>query len=511
MRQPALAWLWDNIEAFAVAIAMALVIRHYSVEAFRIPTASMMPTLRGDDKYRGLGGDRILVDKTCWEWREPRRFEVAVFRYPLNTNKNFIKRIGGLPGEWMRLVDGDIWTSVDKGKRWTIARKPAGARESLFFPYWPWPVDARDKFEGVTCWECTGSCAATGEDSFAFSPGGEGGAMLFLMRVSSYNGDELDASPRRRDQGNDGGYGGIAVGDVRLSFTLDVKQAGTLEVHLVEHGNTHRLVLGAESSFAEIGGPEPHRIPLETVLEAGRKIDVSFANVDDTLVVELPRDGMVEIPFPDPPSEPPTAVAGVMRPDWGLHEISVKAQALVAGLSRVRLDRDVCYDAGQNRGLRTDYDGSGESDLRRGEGGDTADGEVGEWRIPEDCYFMLGDNTLNSSDSRAWNVSQARLSDGTILEWVPGPVEEGDRRPEMDNGTEGVRWREGPDGEIRRFAADVDGLVRYFPFSKVEERRSGIPKHFVPADHLVGRAFAVFWPIHLPPVSRGPTRVKLIR
>ncbi len=509
MRPPALGWLWDNIEAFAVAIAMALVIRHYSIEAFRIPTASMMPTLRGDDKARRLGGDRILVDKTCWEWRKPRRFEVAVFRYPLNTNKNFIKRIAGLPGEWMRLVDGDIWTSVDRGKSWAIARKPAGVRESLFFPYWPRPVDARDAFEGIACWECTGSCSATGEDAFAFSPAGEEGTMLFLKRVVSYDRVDLETPPRRGEQGSDGGYGGAAVGDVRLSFTLDVRAAGTLEVHLVEHGRRHRLVLGAESSFAEIGGPEPHRIPLETVLEAGRRIEVSFANVDDTLVIELPRDGTVEIPFPDPPSEPPAPAGGLVQREWGLHEIAVRARALEAGLSGVRLDRDVFYDAGEGRGLRTNYDGAGEHDLRRGDGGDGED--VDEWRIPADSYFMLGDNTLNSSDSRAWVVSQARLSDGTILEWVPGYVEENDRRPEMDNDTAGRPWGEGPGDDLMRLAADVDGLVRYFRASAVQEKRTNIPKHFVPADHLVGRAFAVFWPIHLPAISRGPTRVKLIR
>ena len=107
----------DNIEAFAIAIAMALVIRHYSVEAFRIPTGSMMPTLYGngklDEQGRRRHGDRILVDKFSWMRDDPERWQVAVFQYPLNRNKNFIKRIVGMPDEWFAIADGDIWTSKD--------------------------------------------------------------------------------------------------------------------------------------------------------------------------------------------------------------------------------------------------------------------------------------------------------------------------------------------------------------------------------------------------------------
>ncbi len=513
MRQPALGWLWDNIEAFAVAIAMALVIRHYCIEAFRIPTGSMMPTLRGDDGVRGTGGDRILVDKTSWEWRAPRRFEVAVFRYPLNTNKNFIKRIAGLPGEWLRLADGDVWTSADAGKSWAIARKPAGARRSLFFPYWPRPVDDRDAYEGITCWECTAACSAKGPGRFEFdASAGDEGRMLFLPRVLPYSDVDRDFAHSRRGGNGQGAGRSVVAGDVRLSFRCDVRKAGTLELHLVEHGRRHRLVLGARSSFAEIGGPAPHRIPLETRLEAGGSLDVSFANVDDTLVVELPDDGLLEIPFPDPETEPPTRATAAAEPEWGVYEISVRGRGFSGALTEVSIDRDIYYDAFPEGGFRTNYGDGGERDLRSPSGdGESSAAEVREWRIPEDCYFMLGDNTSSSKDSRAWRISQALLSDGTLLEWEPGGTDDSDRRPEMDNGQAGLPAGSGPMGQILRLAADVDGLVRYFPAAAVTDRRNDVPKHFVPKSHLVGRAFAVFWPIHLPRISPGPTRVKLIR
>jgi len=95
----------DNLEAFAVAIALALVVRHYSLEAFRIPSKSMMPTLIGAEQ----GGDRILVDKYRWLFGDPHRWEPVVFQYPLNRSKNFIKRLVGLPNEQLALVDGDVF------------------------------------------------------------------------------------------------------------------------------------------------------------------------------------------------------------------------------------------------------------------------------------------------------------------------------------------------------------------------------------------------------------------
>ena len=58
---------------------------------------------------------------------------------------------------------------------------------------------------------------------------------------------------------------------------------------------------------------------------------------------------------------------------------------------------------------------------------------------------------------------------------------------------------------------DVNGLVRRFHASDVVTKQENVAKPFVSRDHLVGRAFSVFWPIHIPRAYRGPTRVKIIR
>lgn len=70
---------------FAIIIAVVLLIRATLVQAFNIPSASMQPTL--------LIGDFILVNKLVYRFSEPRRGDIVVFKYPVNPNLDYIKRI----------------------------------------------------------------------------------------------------------------------------------------------------------------------------------------------------------------------------------------------------------------------------------------------------------------------------------------------------------------------------------------------------------------------------------
>jgi signal peptidase I len=56
-----------------------------------------------------LRGDRLLVDRTAFALRQPRRWDVVVFRAPEDANQLFVKRIVGLPGETVAIRDGDLW------------------------------------------------------------------------------------------------------------------------------------------------------------------------------------------------------------------------------------------------------------------------------------------------------------------------------------------------------------------------------------------------------------------
>ena len=79
-------WIKENVEAVAIAVVMALVIRQFAIEAFKIPTESMAPTLLGE--VLGGTGDRILVDKVAFRMGSPARGDVIVFKYPLTASKN---------------------------------------------------------------------------------------------------------------------------------------------------------------------------------------------------------------------------------------------------------------------------------------------------------------------------------------------------------------------------------------------------------------------------------------
>jgi signal peptidase I len=102
-------------EAIVIAIVLALVIRTLVVQAFTIPSGSMMDTL--------LVGDYILVNKFLYgaevpfvDWRmpglrDPERGDIIVFRYPQDEKRDFIKRIVGTPGDRIVIRGHDVWVN----------------------------------------------------------------------------------------------------------------------------------------------------------------------------------------------------------------------------------------------------------------------------------------------------------------------------------------------------------------------------------------------------------------
>jgi signal peptidase I len=73
-------------------------IRDNIIQAFKIPSLSMEPTI--------MRGDRILVDKVTYKRRPPQIGDIIVFVYPDDRSKNYIKRVKGLPGETVKAGDG---------------------------------------------------------------------------------------------------------------------------------------------------------------------------------------------------------------------------------------------------------------------------------------------------------------------------------------------------------------------------------------------------------------------
>ncbi len=101
------------IEPFLIAAVVALFIRQFAVEAFKIPSGSMIPTLDIGDHLlvnKFVYGPRIpFTDIRIFTWKEPKRGEIIVFKYPENESKNFIKRVVGLPGDKIEIKKGILF------------------------------------------------------------------------------------------------------------------------------------------------------------------------------------------------------------------------------------------------------------------------------------------------------------------------------------------------------------------------------------------------------------------
>ncbi len=103
------------IESIVIAFILAMFIRTFFIQAFKIPTGSMIPTL--------LVGDKILVNKFIYgikipftdlrilEIRDPKRGDVIVFKYPEEPKKDFIKRLVALEGEKLLISEGKIYVN----------------------------------------------------------------------------------------------------------------------------------------------------------------------------------------------------------------------------------------------------------------------------------------------------------------------------------------------------------------------------------------------------------------
>jgi signal peptidase I len=106
----------ENVEAILIAVIIALFIRTFVVQAFKIPSGSMKPTLQV--------GDHILVNKFIYgvkipylstvvlPVKNPQRGDIVVFKFPVDPRKDFIKRVIALAGDVVEIRDKTIFINA---------------------------------------------------------------------------------------------------------------------------------------------------------------------------------------------------------------------------------------------------------------------------------------------------------------------------------------------------------------------------------------------------------------
>lgn len=100
-RSPLWGYFIDIIETLVVAVAIFVVVYLFLLQPHQVRGASMEPNL-SDSQY-------ILTDKISYRFNDPSRGDIIVFKAPVDENFDYIKRIIGLPGETISLVDGEIF------------------------------------------------------------------------------------------------------------------------------------------------------------------------------------------------------------------------------------------------------------------------------------------------------------------------------------------------------------------------------------------------------------------
>lgn len=519
----------DTVESIVVAFVLAFVFRAFIVEAFVIPTGSMAVTLYGDqatntcstcgyEYARGIAdhevrdardnhnlsvqlrcpncdtlvdqipparmqrpdsGDRILVQKWAWALSRnsgsagPQRWDVAVFKDPRDGTTNFIKRLVGLPGEVLEIIDGDIYAvplsvlaekepglveALDQLRREVyqngerrpdpsasapfrqrheelnqrllphlrIQRKTPRSQTALWFnvynddfrpaappgghppsPVGWWPVDQTAK----TAWN-------TADKEILFdSRDATSHAIEFAGKdIDDFVAYNHSSSPGRSAAGEN------YVGDLRLkfvwlpdagegsltlqmnrdqdTFTAEIRRDGTVTVekHTAKGATGRPVVIGN-------GG-------LDRPIANGQAVEVEFTNVDYRVTLSL--DGQPLVVSRDEQYAPDLvrALAHRGKSEVLPSRVTIAARDLRCRLRHLVLERDVYYRSTEQieEAIRDPRVGTVRlNPYYRWPGWGTAGmpimlrqaREVQGKHYPDE-YFMLGDNSPASKDSRQW-------------------------------------------------------------------------------------------------------------
>jgi len=431
----------DTFEWLITAFILAFVFRAFVMEAFRIPTGSMAPTLMGAhfrlrcvqcgypyehgfipgqftdprtgralpedtvpgaavrppktrcpscgylletaDRFHVANGDRILVLKCIYQLFEPKRWDVVVFKNPGEPDINYIKRLVGLPGEQVQIIDGDVYIN---GR---IARKPPKVQHELWSPIYDndyQPVNPEPPLFNGHAWRSPFRASSSSWTIPADSP------TVFKLQSPP---DRIEKLVYDTSIGNDFradyAYNSIDY-SVAMPTCSDLMarayvrwdgRPATVGILLTKYGIEYRAWLDAAGRRAVIargpGGSErlvEQALGPQTEHVAAEPMLIRFANVDHRLVFEFGREKLVYDLGPGPDDAGPRRTG-----------IEPRVEIFASGeltLCHVGVFRDIHYTPG------------------RAHAGGPRASERNAFKLEADEFFVLGDNSPNSQDSRWW-------------------------------------------------------------------------------------------------------------
>ena len=376
------------------------------------------PGVTYDVRYPSYNGDRILVDKFAYDFREPNRWDVIVFKYPEGANTNYIKRLVGLPNELVSIAGGDIWTSRD-GQPSTIARKPPHVMQAMLqvvhdsnFPAslmqtegWP---SAWTDWADTSLWKSeknrrqfTATCSAGQSASLRyqrFNPTSDDWKEVRLgMGVRKSVQPDLIKDFQAYNAISQGGHW---VGDLAVECTLESRsESGRIVFDLIDGGQQHSCSIDLANGTATLEAASGVTAAATTPIRGKGSWEVMFTNVDDELRLFVDNKLM-------PTSTPVVWSSGITKEstrnpvlevvepgstvltDLAPVGITVKAEdePVAVAVSSIKILRDIFYIGAVGFGRR----------------GEIRDEPILEFPLESDQFFVLGDNSAASKDGRLW-------------------------------------------------------------------------------------------------------------
>ncbi|HZE98178.1 MAG TPA: signal peptidase I [Planctomycetota bacterium] len=475
-------WCKENIEAIIVAFIMALVIRCFCIEVFKIPSSSMEPTLLGDlsSNHRrescpfsdyhvplntdSASGDRIMVTKYFYSFSPVERFDVIVFKFPLNQAKNFIKRVVGLPDEQIRIYHGNLYVKKPGEEKFKIARRTLRTQDSI----WIDPAKNTDGYltrykDFKDAWD-TGPVADRKKHAEPVVAEGE-------LSTQEKDGERSVEFSYRARTLNDAA--GRDVDDMRIAFEVEITSPkGQVYAEVVNSYGRFEARFDTEGEsqlrFHKPGsekGPPTDIVPLKDVhLSMDRRIKVDLSIFDGMAYVRVNDGERARLPFIETRED-------VRENDTPDRHITFGARGLTFRARNLALGRDIYYRQPQHERALNLHEDEVET-------------------IPPQHYLMMGDNVANSHDSRAWVMHTFHLKDGKTVVCEEQQVTRSYSTDLQKRLQDRYNLPRPPD-----IAIDGDEHGNEVPiFDSDIESQSTEKYRFVHEKFIVGKALWIWWP-----------------